>query len=127
MSKRRAEMHPALAAALRVAADNSLVRADQEPTGPLPKLTAKARQALDIVKATPGITPGQFAEQMWKDSPAHRKVYNVGQHGAARGVVINQTGGAFLSRLHRQGLVVYIGRRARITRTGLAALEASHD
>lgn len=127
MRKRRAEMHPALAAALRLATDNATLRADQDPTGPLPKLTPKARQALEIVRANPGITAGRFAELMWKDSLAHRKVYNVGQHGAASGVVIKQTAGAFLSRLHKQGLVLYIGRAARLTRTGLAALEAGHE
>lgn len=95
-------------------------------------ISEKRMRALRILAdAGPdGLTPAQFAERMWPDSPRWQTVYHVG-NGAARGVAVNRSGGAYLGRLRRDGLTAQAERdghwRHTLTAAGRAALRTGED
>lgn len=69
-------------------------------------MTPKTRRALKILADKPGISAAGFADRMWPNSPAHRRVYRCGnRNGAARGTAIVRAAGAYLGRLSGRGLV----------------------
>ena len=63
------------------------------------------RRALAILREHGPLSPTEFAEKMWPDSPAWEKVYKCGPYGASRGRAIVRSGGGFLGKLFAAGLV----------------------
>ena len=95
------------------------------------KLTDKQRKALEIVRDFGGhIWPRSFAERMWPDSPCWTKNYRCGHGSTSGGPTMAQSGGAFLAKLRRKGLLKAIYVRGSyisyydISDKGKKALEA---
>ena len=63
------------------------------------------RRALSILREHGPMTAGEFAREMWPDSPAWKRVYNCGPNGATRGRGLVKSGGSFLGKLAKQELV----------------------
>jgi hypothetical protein len=88
-------------------------------------LTEQQRRALTIItEHRRPIRPSEFAQKMWPDSPAWARYTNVG-NGTAQGVGIVRSGGAYLGRLAKMGLLSWThdnGSAYRLTRAGRAAL-----
>jgi len=61
--------------------------------------------ALYLVAEHGPIRPREFAERMWPDNQAWRRVSRCGPYGSHRGGGMHLAGGAYLGKLRRQGLV----------------------
>ena len=73
------------------------------------------RRALTILRDHGPLTPREFAEKMWPDSPAWKRVNKCGPYGATKGRAIVESGGGFLGKLRKQGLAeLYWDRRLDI-------------
>lgn len=70
----------------------------------IPTVTDFQRRALQVIHEAGGeITPTEFAERMWPDSPAWQKVYAAGPYGSARGLALVRSAGGHLGRLTQRG------------------------
>jgi hypothetical protein len=73
------------------------------------------RRALTILRDYGPLTPREFAEKMWPDSPGWNRVHKCGPTGASRGRAMAESGGGFLGKLRKQGLAeIYWDRRMDI-------------
>lgn len=97
----------------------------EEPESPHCELALTDPQfkALGILATDGPKTPRNFAKRMWPDSPGWRRSCNVGT-GAARGVAMWRSGGAYLGKLARKGWTKQISHfpdpnRSAITQVGL--------
>ena len=61
-------------------------------------------EALLILRDKKPKTAEDFARLFWPDSEMHQRVYAAGQHGSRRGCGA-LTGGSFLSKLEKRGLI----------------------
>jgi len=68
-------------------------------------LTAKQRQALEIVRDHPGLEPAQFSRLMWPDSEGHQHHTKCGPKGTCRGGGMRLAAGGYLGKLVKAGLV----------------------
>ncbi len=77
--------------------------ADDTPT----KLTPFQAKALRIVldHESKGLTPSWFADLMWPDSLAHKRMSNCGINGASMGKGIVYAAGGHLAKLARKGIL----------------------
>lgn len=76
-------------------------------------------RALKILKENEVKTARQFARLMWPDSLCWQKMYNIGAHGATRGMGMWLAGGSFLGKLHHAGLIsAFYGERVWLTPEG---------
>lgn len=50
------------------------------------------------------ISPREFAQLMWPDSPGWQRSHRCG-YGASRGAMMPKVGGGFLGRLYHRGLI----------------------
>ena len=82
------------------------------------KITEKTIRALRIVRdfakrqeskgrkwPWSGISASWFGDEMWPDSPAKMRSYNIGAHGATRGKGLWLCAGSYLRKLEARGLV----------------------
>lgn len=94
-------------------------------------MTKRAKEALEILKANPNLSPREFAESFWPDHIMHSACSNQG-HGACRGKKAWLQAGSYLAKLIKLKLVQsdYVGERSgtriryKLTRAGLEALVA---
>lgn len=68
------------------------------------KLTSTTK-ALRLIRDNDIRRPRRFAELMWPDSPAWKRIHKVGR-GSTFGAAMPQAGGAFLGRLRKAGLIL---------------------
>jgi len=82
-------------------------------------------KALTILRKHGPLTPREFAEKMWPDSPGWERVHKCGPYGASKGAMMPMAGGAYLGKLRKRGLVYWWrnGLLWEINPEGLAALE----
>jgi hypothetical protein len=85
-------------------------------------LTPELRRALEIVRDHPAVLgPGTFAFKMWPESPGWSKLTKISnRNGVRHGAMMPMTGGSYLEKLRKKGLIV--GRPPSITKLGLEAL-----
>ena len=67
-------------------------------------LTTKQKQALEIIRAHPGIKPREFARFMWPASLSWSTHTKAGR-GVTRGGGMNLAAGGYLGKLARAGLI----------------------
>jgi hypothetical protein len=86
------------------------------------KLTETQRKALLVIAANDITTPKQFALLMWPDSHAWRA-----SNSQKRGFAMS--GGAYLAKLRKRGLITGTGRATpyRLTIAALSALASSAE
>ena len=72
-------------------------------------LSPKRRRALEILRDCGPISPAQFAEYMWPESPCWTHIHKCGNKGASQGVMMAMAGGGFLGKLRRDGLIMVAG------------------
>ena len=87
-----------------------------------PRLSAKARQALLIVKEAGIIRPREFAERMWPDSEGWQRMARCGPYGVTQGGGMPPAGGAYLGKLRARGLVRLMRDGHRLADGGYKAL-----
>ena len=69
------------------------------------KLTEARKKALEIVRDNPGIAPREFAALMWPDSEGWKHSHGCGPNGSHRGGGMYKTGGSYLGKLYKYGLI----------------------
>lgn len=90
-------------------------------------MTDAQARALTILREHGPMMPREFAERMWPDSPGWERVHRCG-YGATKGRMMAMSGGAYLGKLHKRGLVRIVTKRWlpgfmwTISPKGLAAL-----
>jgi hypothetical protein len=75
------------------------------------KAIIKALRILAEFEHVRPITPKEFAQAMWPDSPGWRRLTKCGNKGVTRGGAMPQAAGAMLGRLDRAGLITWPKRR----------------
>ena len=69
-------------------------------------MTETQLRALRILRDHGPVTPTEFAEWMWPDSPYWRVVYRAGPYGSVRGRGLVKSAGSYLAKLRRSDLAL---------------------
>jgi len=95
-------------------------------------ISEKTKRVLEILNVPfgKGLSAREFSDQMWPDSPARNRSYNVG-NGATHGAGLWKSAGSYLSRLRKTGLIrdsfgedgYSLQRKWRITELGIKTLK----
>jgi len=88
-------------------------------------VSEKRLRALRILRDHGPVTPMEFAERMWPDSPYWTVSYKAGQYGSVRGRGLVKSAGSYLAKLRRAGVALRSleGNYTTISPEGRRALE----